>query len=411
MKRLREVWGCLAGAGGPLRTAVIFALCVATFAVCAADFRYQTKRSGLLPGVATGKWGVSPSGVSVLNADPSVIILQADPDRPFPYIVNQISRPQGLDRVRVRAEAAAHGVRQGREEWQTARILFWSYDGDGKRMRYLPHELGAIGGTTDWHGMTLVVPVLPETRLLRFIIYNGGVSGRMFVRNITVDEVAETRLFGILKTVLIAGWAVAALWAVWPLAPAAARRPAMGLTLLVAAGILGGTLAPQPLLSNLMQPALDLAQRTAGPLWPGASPDVPEALPAEGAQRPFARGGNANGPPVAAEPSDEQRFEGQRVPFTPDWTPRLEAGVAAHLAAFVLIGAMMLLAFPGTPPIRIFLYLLVFSASLETVQGFHVTRTPEIRDLAANIAGIPLGLLLAVSVRRLWPRRHRREGG
>jgi hypothetical protein len=411
MKRLRELWGRVAGAGGPLRAAVISALCVATFAVCAGEFRYHTKRSGLIPGVATGQWGVSPGGVSALNSDPSVIILQVDPDRPFPYIVNQISRPQGLDRVRVRAEAAAQGVRQGREEWETARILFWSYDGDGRRMRYLPHELGALGGTTDWHDMTLVVPVLPETRLLRFIIYNGGVSGRMLVRNITVDEVAETRLFGILKTVLIAGWVLAALWAAWPLAVAAARRPAVGLTLLVAAGILGGTLAPQPLLSNLMQPALDLAQRAAGPLWPGASPDVPEALPAEGAQRPSAQGGNANGSPVAAAPSDEQRFEGQRVPLTPDWTPRLEAGVAAHLAAFVLLGIMMPLAFPGTPLIRIFLYLLVFSVSIETVQGFHVTRTPELRDLAANIAGIPLGLLLAVSIRRLWPRRRPREAG
>lgn len=410
MKRLREVWGRIAGAGGPLRATVISLLCVATFAVCAGDLRYQTKRSGLIPGVATGKWGVSPTGVSVLNADPSVIILQASPDRPFPYIVNQIPRPQGLDRVRVRAEAAAHLVRQGREDWQTARILFWSYDGDGKRMRYLPHELGAIGGTTDWHDMTLVVPVLPETRLLRFIIYNGGISGRMFVRNITVDEVAETRLFGILKAVLIAGWAAAALWAVWPLALAAVRRPALGLTLLVAAGILGGTLAPQPLLSDLMQPALDLAQRAAGPLWPDASPDVPEALPAEGAQRPSIPGGNANGSPVAA-PSDEQRLEGQRVPFTPDWTPRLEAGVAAHLAAFVLLGTMMPLAFPGTPLIRMFLYLLVFSVSIETVQGFHVTRTPELRDLTANLAGIPLGLLLAVSLRRLWPRRRPRQAG
>jgi hypothetical protein len=160
-----------------------------------------------------------------------------------------------------------------------------------------------------------------------------------------------------------------------------------------------------------MQPALDLAQRAAGPLWPGASPDVPEALPAEGAQRPSARDGNANGSPVAAAPSDEQRFEGQRVSLAPDWTPRLEAGVAAHLAAFVLLGIMMPLAFPGTPLIRIFLYLLVFSVSIETVQGFHVTRTPELRDLAANITGIPLGLLLAVSMRRLWPRRRPREAG
>jgi hypothetical protein len=109
MKRLRELWGRVAGAGGPLRAAVISALCVATFAVCAGEFRYHTKRSGLIPGVATGQWGVSPGGVSALNSDPSVIILQVDPDRPFPYIVNQISRPQGLDRVRVRAEAAAQG--------------------------------------------------------------------------------------------------------------------------------------------------------------------------------------------------------------------------------------------------------------------------------------------------------------
>lgn len=388
MSRLRDLRRRLGGARGTVRVAAILALCVVTFAVCAGDIRYETKRSALLPGFATGAWGVSPNGVSVLNADPSVIILQAEPDRQFPYIVNQIARPQGLDRVRVRAEAAAQNVTPGREPWQTARILFWSYDAEGRRMRYLPHELGAIGGTTDWHDMALVVPVLPETRLLRFIIYNGGVSGRMLVRNITVDEVTETRLFAVLKALLIAGWAVAGPWAVWPVALAAMRRRGAGLTALVAIGILGGTLAPQPLLSDLVQPVLDRAQRVAGPLWPGASRDPPD--------------------PVLV---DERRPEGQRLPFTPDWTPRLETGVAAHLAAFVLLGAILPLAFPAVPLSRVFLYLLVFSVSIETVQGFYVTRTPELRDLIANIAGIPLGLLLAVSVVRLRSRRRRGEAG
>jgi hypothetical protein len=80
-------------------------------------------------------------------------------------------------------------------------------------MRYLPHVLGAINGTTNWKQFELVVPVLPETRLLCFIIDNGGHTGQMFTHNITVDEVSETALYGVLKIVAVTLRVLVALWA------------------------------------------------------------------------------------------------------------------------------------------------------------------------------------------------------
>jgi hypothetical protein len=35
-------------------------------------------------------------------------------------------------------------------------------------------------------------------------------------------------------------------------------------------------------------------------------------------------------------PAEEQNVEGEQLTFTPDWAPRLDAGVAAQLTAFVL---------------------------------------------------------------------------
>jgi len=407
VRRLARAWRGIADAGGPARAGAVCLLCVVTIAVFVSDIRYQTRRSGLFPGVVTGQWGVSPRGVALLNADPSVVILSALDGPEFPYLVNQIPDPGRLSHVRIRAEMATLGLRAGEADWQRARILFWSYDGAGNRLRYLPHELGALEGTSDWRRLTLVVPIVPEVRLLRLIIYNGGLDGRMFVRGLAVDDVVETRAFRLIRAALVTLWAAVGVWALLPLAGYARRRPLAAATLLTGAAILGGTLAPQPLLSDLLAPVERAAKTIAAPLLQAVNGDAPE-IPAAAPADPVRTDEERPGGPIMAEPEEARRLEGARVSFSPDWAPRLEAGAMAHLAAFVALGLLLPLAFPGAGWGALLLYLAVFSVATETVQGFYFSRTPEAGDLAANLAGIPIGFALAFLARRAPLRRRRR---
>jgi len=217
MTTISATWQGLTGARLGTRLSAVLLLCAATAAVFASGFRYEIVRPGIVPGITAGGWGATPSGVRVTRAETPVVTLTGRVGSRFPLVITFLRDPQQFRLVRVSAELGGRDLRPGAAHWQQGRILLVSVDGRGRRLRHLETEVGAVAGTADWRRVELVVPVEPETARFRLIVYNAGDSGRMMVRNLAVDAVAETGLFAFARLLLIALWVGIAVWALWPL--------------------------------------------------------------------------------------------------------------------------------------------------------------------------------------------------
>lgn len=392
-----------------IRLCAVLLMCAATAAVFGAGFRYDTVRLGIVPGITAGGWGATSFGVRVMRAEIPIISLTARGERRFPFVATYLHDPQRFRLVRVSAELAARDLRQGAAHWRQGRILLVSLDRRGRRLRHLETEVGAVAGTADWRPVRLVVPVEPETARFRLVAYNAGESGRMMVRHLAVDGVAETVLFTSARILLIALWVVIAAWVLRPLL--ARRRWRMLPVVTVALGIviLVGSLAPQPGLSNLLQPvrnqmagfATQLLAGVDGLLSrdkPGPAADFDSEIASVSAGRVADTAGGAGkstvpggkGPPGVATGgmSDSVRLRIARLGLG-------KAPLLPHFAAFMLLGLVAAAAFPAAARGNIAAGLAVFAIAGETLQLFSYTRSTELDDYAWNLAGIAAGLALA----------------
>jgi VanZ family protein len=88
-----------------------------------------------------------------------------------------------------------------------------------------------------------------------------------------------------------------------------------------------------------------------------------------------------------------------------DFTPRPDVKWG-HFLAFAALAWALTFAFPTTRRDRVFIALILFGISIEMVQGFSITRSPEPSDVVRDGLGAAAGLIFAISWQFL--RRFRR---
>lgn len=388
------------------RVIAVLALCVLTVLLLWSDIRYTTDRSALISGVFNTAWSGSRSGIAVRREDPSMVLLTRHRGDPIPYLAISIPRPRKYNAIRVSADMLVSGVVEGPYFWQRGRVLLWSYDSKGKRLRHLPFEVIAGTGATDWRRGTLVVPVVPDTASARLVIAQAGLSGTMLVRHLSADAVSETDLFRVLKGALIFLWIVGAGWVVLPLILRRPARPATVLVWIVGLAIVAGTLAPQPQLSDTFRPVTEKLESMAAPVRDGILQlawslrqmlsETVDDVPVTGIE-------NGKG-------SDSASAVGPPRGLAPDWSPRLGSNYA-HLVAFMVLGMLAPFGFSGVRRLYLFGYLVLLSVVTELVQGFTLSRGTEAIDFVLNGAGIVIGLMLAMGLNAAWARFHNRHAG
>ncbi len=87
----------------------------------------------------------------------------------------------------------------------------------------------------------------------------------------------------------------------------------------------------------------------------------------------------------------------------PDAAPQLDK--LEHIVAFAGLAFVARLGGDGrAPAMRVGLALLAYGLFIEVVQSWLPSRHADVLDLAADAAGITLGLLLLSRLRRRWPR-------
>lgn len=367
------------------RLAALLLLAAVTVASFHAGFRYRVVDAAVAPPPAAGGWSAGGPGVRVSKSDPSIVVLSAGAGRGMPFLAWSADDPKRFDSVRVSAELSARRLGAGRARWRSGRILLGSFYADGRRMRHLPDEVGRVAGDAEWRRVALVIPVEAETARLRLVLYNGGHTGDMLVRALSVDNVAETPAFAALRIALIVLWAGVVPWVCWPLLARRRWRLLPAATVATGLAILAGTLTPQPYLSNALSPVLREVRLVLHP-----------AVEAVRAMASGAAAGPAGPHRAGTEAADDDPASG--------WAPRLGAGWSTsgeHFLAFCLLGLVAASAFPGAPRLNLAAYLASFALAGEALQAFYVSRTVEPIDAAANIAGAALGLGTVWLVRRL----------
>jgi hypothetical protein len=377
------------------RAAVAVGLCLLTAALQFSDMRYETKRSSLVPGMFASNWGASRLGVGLMREDLSMALVTRASGQPVPFMVRDVPNFRGADAVRIGIEARTSGVVPGPQFWQAARVLLWSYDETGQRLRYLPYEVLRLDGTRDWRQARLVVPVIDALNVMRIVVVQAGETGTMQLRGLTVDALAEREFYRIARYGLIGLWIAAGLWAAFPLARHWTRGRAAAAALLIVT--LAGALTPQPFMSNTLHAAeeslagaLEPARSAIERLATGGAADVASQTVAEAL---------VEAQPLSAPAGGQAGHAAQTTAATPsitatllaDFSPRLDLD-EAHLLAFALLAAALPFAFPGARLWQLFAGLVLLGLAIEMVQSFYVSREAEWDDLVQDVTGAALGL-------------------
>jgi hypothetical protein len=388
------------------RAAAVVALCGLTALLQFSDLRYETARSALVPGMFAPNWGVSQRGVAVFRDDPSIAVLTRSPGQPLPFLLREVPNFRGAEAVRIRIEARAQDVVPGRFAWQAGRVMLWSYDRSGRRLRYLPYEVARVDGSGDWTRASLVVPVIPAIAGIRVVIVQAGLAGAMAVRSISVDAVKESNAYLAARGVLIALWIAAAAWVVVPMF----RRltPLRGVAAVLLVLTLAGAFTPQPYLSDTIDEAAAEARDAVAPVRVALTRWLaPAATETAGESQAVAvvTVDTETAPPAAQAPAPAQAAPA--VPAAPaapstitllltDFSPRLSVKWG-HFLAFAALAAVLPFAFPAARRRQIFGGLLLLGISIEMVQSFSITRSPEFSDFLRDTAGAAVGLAFALA--------------
>lgn len=402
-----------AGSRAGARAGVIALLCVASVALNFAGFRYRSLGDLQVPPLVSGLWSMQAG--ARLSDEPGVAVLSHPAGGRPSYIVLPFRPGDSAPWLRVTFEAKAEGVVRGDADTRKARLLFWSFDRDWRRLRYVPHEVAELQGTSDWRTYQLIAPVVPATAYMTLVAFNAANAGAIAVRTPRLEVLAESGTYRVLRQALIALWLLAGLWIAVPLIAASLRVPARLPALAGAVCILVGTLTPLPMLSDYTRIAVGgalfafhaareavtpgprdrIAAAPAGPAAPehpaetaGASPG---ARPAETPASPA-----PPDPRFAATPEvADLHLAGARAIMAAARVANRDLGEPAHFGGFVLFGLAAAFGFAAVPRWQLAGFVVLFGAATEALQSFYFSRDADLVDLLADAGGAALGLALA----------------
>ena len=386
------------------RVAAVLVLCAASLYANFGGIRYETAFSSIVPSGFDTNWPHTPWGVRRGAQDRTIVDVARVPDREFSYAVRTLPRIGGVDGLRIGVEGRSAGVVDGPKPWQNARVILLSFDAKGKRLRYVPYEVLALDGTTDWTRGQAVIPFVPETARLNLAIVNAALAGEIAVRNLTVDAVRETPVYRELRNLLVALWVLVGAWALYPvLLHPLLRRGTNGrahLAVTVIGGVLlAGVLAPEPTLERAIAA---VKHDVARPLMAAI---VGENVSSRRAPMDASATAPAAAPPAAepSEPAGDSRVA-TAVTAALDRAPPLDLDFG-HVMGFATLALALVFAFPTARRRDLFAALVLLGAAIEVVQSFYVSRSAETSDLARDTAGAAAGIALALLW--LWLRARR----
>lgn len=334
-------------------------LCAATFGLFNWEARYRTVASEVVPvlswGGGRGDWRVSPDGVSLTDDDAAIVALTAGARQRSPSITLVLPDAQRFSHIRVAVDLKARNIVIGSNDWQQGRVILRNVGARGASFRRWPDKIALVSGTSDWQRKSAVIPVHPKAASLVLRVSQEGPSGKLWARRIFVEGVNEAPWFKPVRIVLMVLWAAAGIWIV----AALLRNQRFRLPVLAVAGlsvlIIAAALAPQPQFADAVHRGFSVF----GELLVAIAPNLKASISGEVHPEIFG----------------------------------VDLQVALHVATFAVLGFMVFMTLRDIPRHHLMLYLALAGISVEALQAFTITRTPNLADSAVDGLGMAFGFL------------------
>ena len=309
--------------------------------------------------VGLAGWSRSGPDAAISVRDGVVELRNADPSQSV-SLRRRIELPVDLRAISVAAWMASRDVRKGPRPWNAARLIAVPFDGQGKPIWRSPHLVAAVEGDTDWvfHEAKIVIP--DDAPGVDLGIQMSRAVGVLSIHGLSLRPATARPVFETVYWILSAAFAGVSIWlgagVVASTSSGAWRIVMMVTAIILIAGIVMPGSAKGLFLDRTFDDAVDLSLAM---------------------------------------------IAGDRLPVL--WLPRwlLDAPLekVSHFLGFAAIAGTAYMAWTALGPVRVFLYLMLFSAMTEAAQFFVHGRAPSVGDWLVDGAGIVLATLLYLAVR------------
>ena len=344
-----------------MNTVKLSSLVVLLFAI-AIQFnfmpRYRTSGGELLKnrnfenGLA--QWKVIGGGGDVTIAGGIATIVNKD-TKSSTVLTQFLPVPPAKGSILVQADIRVMGVIGGPLSYQRARIYLAGRDRNGKYLWRKRHSVTLLEGTETWKPYSVAIPVAGEATGLILGVGMTRASGVMEVRNLSLLSASERPSFRILSFTLLALLGGVVVWISIPVFRSMTASPVRAASGAIGALILAAVVMPGSIKRQIID-AFGLAGRAATVFstW----------------------------------------LAGKSAAFGWGLYPYLQLPPSkiGHFLFFALIAGVSRVAWPYAGGGALSIYFLIFAATTETLQFYAVDRTPSLRDVAIDMAGILVGL-------------------
>ena len=288
---------------------------------------------------------------------------------------------------RVSLRAAAHGVVQGRKNYNVPKAVFYYRSTNGKSLYSLHHGVADISKDADWQYYKDFFPVPKNTVDARFHVINDGIAGVFQVDDLSIIPVRESLATSWWKLFFGTLWMTSFSVCLFVLRPWTRRYGLLitATTLIILAGIL----LPGEILDSGIEKTSKFIKTTIRQI----NPPVQK--------------------PVAIKVSGTETAPPESKPVNPNEEPLLiglagtvvdQAHLAGHFALFSLLAFLCALSWITAPLIvrhsfTVFTGLVLFAAATEVLQFITADRAAALSDLRVDTTGMAGAVILVLCIR------------
>lgn len=157
--------------------------------------------------IRPGNWETrakSPAGAQVTAGG---VLLRSEIEGAYTAASQTVDLPPGTGTVLLSAEIRTRDVRKGEKPWESARLLFFQFDQNHKRLKGF-HAVAGLDGTSDWQPFERAFHVDSRAADFRVVVELLKCKGEMEARHIRLYPVAVNVQYRIVQNAVLAGWAL-----------------------------------------------------------------------------------------------------------------------------------------------------------------------------------------------------------
>lgn len=303
-----------------------------------------------------------------------------------------VDNPRRFRFLRLSGRLRADDIVVGDQAWNTARLLLFFTDRDGRSHLQRDHVVCVITGTQSWRHCERVFPVPDFAVTARIHVQNLAASGALWIDELRLTPVIERSSTIFWRLLFAALWCGVLAYCVW--SARLSRQPLGPLIIAIALLIVFGVAVPEPVIEQIVYRGTDTAKellndQSSDASKPGEAQVAPSTAP--------------------AAPPGRDRAQPSPLPFATLFTVK-------QIGHFVLFSLLAFLTFlsvirrwrsgsPASRPTAAFATvtaaLLIFAAGAEILQFLTTTRRPSLFDWGIDAGGIVFGAAIALAIRRV----------